>query len=286
PRPLIFLLLAAIVAGCASETDTRDPEDVSRPEPDPPTQAQLDARSQYLSGEQLEVVAAFEARFHAIDSQEALADVFEQATVLGDSVLPPDNAVDFEVMEQFQSFPGADLGIAGLEASCVAECTVSVFAPDLEAWRNAAAFTAGDEDDAFIELVADNYGYPFFSDGRVTGWGSYFERTWDYGGYSLLGSGTHRDLLGRIDSLSAGSNHFDGYLSEMRNALMDDAAGWRGCYGADTPEVETELRDMLELTSLTPEDRNAINARLAALAAGDAAVETGCRDLACSCSSG
>ncbi|NNE70388.1 MAG: hypothetical protein HKN29_08500, partial [Rhodothermales bacterium] len=82
-RPLSFLLAAAVVAGCASETETRDQSDSSRPQAPPLTQAQLDARSQYLSGEQMEVVAAFEAQFHAIDSQEALADVFEQATVLG-----------------------------------------------------------------------------------------------------------------------------------------------------------------------------------------------------------
>lgn len=279
-----------ITAGCASgDGSTTPPEDEGTAKTTPvvtATAAQMEARSTFFDADQLATIASFEDAFNSIGDADELARVFRQATLLGNSTLPPDNAVDFQVMEQFQSFPEADLGIAGLEASCVAECTVSVFAPDLEAWREAAASTAGEEDDAFIQLIADNFGYPFFSDGRVTGWGTYFERTWDYGGYSLLGSGTHRDLLGRIDSLSAGSDRFDGYLSEMRNALMDDAAGWRGCYGADAPEVETELRGMLELNSLTSEDQEAINTRLAALAAGDADVETGCQDLACSCSSG
>lgn len=302
-KPFLLLAACVILGGCgadapapespASVPETQDPAPSPAPSPSretprlpDPTPEQLAVRAQFFSELQLVTIRAFEESFREIDSPEALLAAFDRAAGLGEKVLPPDDPWDPALMQKFDTFPGSDPGIAGLRPSCVAECTVMTFGPNLDDWRLVAQHTSSDLDDAFLAALGSYFHYASFHGGGVTGYGTYFEQTWDYGGYSLLGTGVHTRLLKQIDKLRSETSLFDDHLNDWRAQLLGDAAGWNVCFGPEASDVSEELKALEGLSTLTPDDRAALQKRRAELAAADSPIETSCTDMSCSCSSG
>lgn len=271
-RLSVTLLMAAL--GCAEA-----PESPSGP---PLTADQEAAQSRFLTDSGREAAEAYRSAFAGITTVDDFSDVLDQALAL-QARLVPDDSLD-EYGQFAYRFQAADLGLPGIEPSCVAECTVVAMQLHREDIEAAAAGTESSEDDAFAGLLFDFWGFAVVVDGEVGQWPSFFERTWDYGGYSLLGNGEHLSLLRRIISMEA-TGFRPEEVARMRQVLIGDIIGYP-CFGPEADAVVGELESILALEALTEGERTSLERRLSEVGTGSG-VEVGCAaDLSCSCASG
>lgn len=132
------------------------------------------------------------------------------------------------------------------------------------AWTEAAERTPGDVDDAFVKLVVDAYG-----NAGGTGWPSWGERTWDYGGCSLLGTGLHPRLLLATDRFR--DVPWAGAARAIRRDLLADITVGNPEFPycdpvkgpTDPDRLRLEVEAIRDEVALTPDERTAIDARLA-----------------------
>lgn len=136
----------------------------------------------------------------------------------------------FEEIEQAVSAKFPD-GYKGMEAmnfinksfalrsSCEAECTEFVMDYSFTDLQKLALFTKGKADDDFMKLKIMAEG----DQGRHTpGWLSFFERTWDYGGGSLLGDSTNYTFLETSFQVIQKSDLFKKDLVQLRGRVLGD----------------------------------------------------------------
>ena len=248
---------------------------------------QLAQFTPFFSTEQVAELMRFKLSFEDIATIEDLERVFDSATTLGSRVLvPPDTMDMYESMEYYEVFQNADLGIPGVYASCVAECTEPTFNLHVEDFLEKASQTESEIDNQFFELIGSFYDYVALFGGNLEGYPMFFTRTWDYGGHSRLGEGYHESLLPKIDEFISIDHGLSAYVWQMRATLIYDAVGMQACYGNDTQTVLSELRRLKTAKSIDEDELSEFNDRIAALEIGSEAVETGCATGGCSCDSG
>lgn len=198
--------------------------------------------------------------------------------------------------ELLSTFRATDLGLWGLDPSCIAECTMPSFTPDIAEFQAIAAKTETSADDDFFTLIEAYYDYPYILEGELLGYPAFFERTWDYGGYSLLGGGQHLALLRKIDNyqqdhaeyiLQSPNTDFAQGVQHLRHRLLWDILFISDCSGLEREAIATELNQILAQIQLSPTEQQAIEARLAVFEAGDPAIQVNCQDWEqCTCASG
>lgn len=200
-----------------------------------------------------EAALDYDRAFRAVGSSEDLKAVYDQAFALSATLLDPvfeDDAWNVD------AFVETDLGLAGLLPSCAAECTAPVFELNLAQWA-AAAQHAGDEGAVeFFDALAMVYDFPdreeyaedyegltnnpSVLDGELLGWPAYRTQTWDYGGYSNLGSGIHERLLTAFASMSL-EGPFEDDLRSLREGVALDVIE-ATCIGPSAAQAIAETR--------------------------------------------
>ncbi|MNJ86105.1 hypothetical protein D3C87_35920 [compost metagenome] len=106
-----------------------------------------------------------------------------------------------------------------LRSSCEAECTEFVIDYSFKDLQKLALYTKGKADDDFMKLKIMAEG----EQGRHTpGWLSFFERTWDYGGGSLLGDTNNYNFLETSFQVIQKSDLFKKDLLELRERVLGD----------------------------------------------------------------
>ena len=142
-----------------------------------------------------------------------------------------------------------DEAVLGMQTTCVAECTEFDFTINLTELNPLVNKTIGKTDDLLFEIfdLADG-GYG----GTGDGWHTWFERTWDYGGASLFGSGIHLEILETIHELKSNTEMYDKLIMKYHTYLLDDIQ--HGIYMKTQEEATAELKEILHLSYLTPEE--------------------------------
>lgn len=106
-----------------------------------------------------------------------------------------------------------------LRSSCEAECSEFILVYSLVDLQKLAAYTKGKADDAFVKLKMMAEGETARHD---PSWLNFFERTWDYGGGSLLGDGNNAQFLEESFQAIQQSDLFKKDLIQLRVRVIED----------------------------------------------------------------
>lgn len=138
-------------------------------------------------------------------------------------------------------------------SSCVAECTEFVLDYSFLDLQKLAQYTKGEADDDFMALKILAEG----DQGRhEPGWLTFFERTWDYGGGSLLGdSNTYKFLSGSFQVIKK-SDLFKKDLIKLRERAIMDME--HRIYMFPKPVVLAEINRILKTKILSYPEANRI----------------------------
>ncbi|MEM0961031.1 MAG: hypothetical protein AAGK21_00660 [Bacteroidota bacterium] len=298
---LSLLFSVLLFAACASNTATEDPAVVPgvsgtetvASEPDTPEtstpQDALDlppldeeAVASLFPVEAVRAVVAYDRAFRAVASSDELKAVYDQARALEQTLLGPMGDTEWD---NLMAFMEADLGMPGLSPSCVAECTMPSLAIAIDDWKLAAEHVGDEGSMEFFDLLASVYPSAYIAEGQLGGWPSYVEQTWDYGGYSVLGSGAHADLLRQFASADGGV--FAVELQALREGLARDVLETT-CVGPSAEDAQAELVRIADALTL-PDAGPSLEVRIDAFEEPNAAgIQTGCAvpDATCACIGG
>ena len=175
--------------------------------------------SNFFDPEKTRQILQYRTDFFAIENHRDFENVFIRGTILRDSlvstirekieIIDHENLPDLTWLED--AMPGFTLGM-------IAEGTSVYLFQDYGKMKFLAKETKSMEDDRFFELITlVNSGedierfYPVW-----------FEQTWDYGGFSLLGSGKHLLVLESIDQLMTEQHFFSNPIFKLKMKLLND----------------------------------------------------------------
>jgi hypothetical protein len=131
-------------------------------------------------------------------------------------------------------------------ASCVAECTEFRFEYNLKQLQELATNTTGNADDSFFALALMAEGE---MGGREGAWYNFFERTWDYGGGSLLGDSLCYQFLNQSWKHLKTSNLFKPSVEMIRKACINDMR--HPIYMSESAAILKEVNQILAANILT-----------------------------------
>jgi len=104
--------------------------------------------------------------------------------------------------------------------------------------------------------------------GTADGWHNWFERTWDYGGGSLFGSGIHMEILETINKLKLKTSMYNELISKYQAYLLMDIQ--HGIYMKSQEEATAELKNILSLEYLSSDEKQPLQFLLGNWEKGDA----------------
>lgn len=133
-----------------------------------------------------------------------------------------------------------------LRSSCEAECTEFVMNYNFLDLQKLAQYTKGKADDDFMSLQILAEG----DQGRhEPGWLNFFERTWDYGGGSLLGDSNNYKFLSGSFNVINKSDLFKKDLIKLRERVIGDME--HRIYMFPKPVVLAEINRILKTKILS-----------------------------------
>lgn len=238
----------------------------------------------YFPDYAVDLLTEFQHRFVEVQTESDLARLYDAALGLDQRTL---GEIDFV------PFIESELPVAGLTPACVAECTEPAWLMDIVDWKAAARHIGSSAAAAFFDALGQLYDYPTLYDGRISAYPTHFERTWDYGGYSLLGSGRHTGLLRAFAPVvpdtsvgaTAEASPFALYAEQFRQSILTDARV-QACIG---PSAEDARAELLALAGTArDEDRMRLLERAEAFTnPASHGIQTGCATgTSCTCMGG
>lgn len=139
--------------------------------------------------------------------------------------------------------------------SIAAEGTAAFLHTVPELFYHKALTTEGKYDDLYFDLESYYYGIQ----DRL--WPAYTERTWDYGGHSLLGQGIHLTILKKADTVLKTGSLLDREVHDMRSRTLKDIEDYN-IYYEDSEAIITELKKILESAELSGEEKAMLKRRI------------------------
>jgi len=145
----------------------------------------------------------------------------------------------------------------GLKISCVAECTMLEYVQISDDLFVKAKETKGEADDKFFEMFIDYHTGEYDPDIMNAKW---FQGTWDYGGESLLGDGSHLEYLKNIETILEASELFKDKLEIFRQYCVEDITK-NTIYTYDTKKILGEVDKILKEVKLSADEKKAMEKR-------------------------
>jgi hypothetical protein len=118
-----------------------------------------------------------------------------------------------------------------------------------------AKTTSGNYDDLFFDLQQTYYGKSDIL------WPAFTERTWDYGGHSLLGQNIHLTILKKTDTLIQRPGPLHNEVLNMRNQTLSDIFKYEAYY-EDQKTIIAELESIKSQINLRTDELNRLNQRI------------------------
>lgn len=189
-------------------------------------------------------IDAYKHQFESVKNQAQLVAAYRQTKKLEQALGPSLEKYMIALKDELPS--DAELNaiskqMPGLKAVLAAEATVIALQQDFAAYGKLAAKTPEPADNAFFDLMKQAYGSEFHF------FGNWFTQTWDYGGCTRLGSGTHTKLFQGIQRLRTAKSPFAPELKEFEDELLFDLTNTFN-FCQPHAKVVSEYKQVLPLT--------------------------------------
>lgn len=266
-KQLLFVFSICLISAACSNNSQKEDSDKSQPETESAAKkpeeksidtvpdrnpvvhnlntAQIKKLNQLLPKKTVESIVSYLNEWATVQTDTAFARVYHK----GKNV--------FEAIEKAVSAKYPD-GYAGMEAmsfinksfalrsSCEAECTEFVMNYNFLDLQKLAQYTKGKADDDFmlLKILAEGE-----QGSHEPGWLTFFERTWDYGGGSLLGDSNNYKFLAGSYKVIQKSDLFKKDLLTLRKRTIQDME--HRIYMFPKPVVLAEINRILKTKILS-----------------------------------
>ncbi|MFK7809873.1 MAG: SH3 domain-containing protein [Saprospiraceae bacterium] len=227
----------------------------------PAAQALMQKRLAGLFGSAIaEDIENYTVNYNNASTSAGFAKVYDQGVALRDRFVEllekkvevnHENPADLFWLKQ---------AIPGYVPQLAAEGTIYYLFNDYRQFEQKAKSTSGKEDDEMAQLFymvhkgdSVEYFYP-----------SWFMQTWDYGGHSLLGRGTHTAVLQELDRLNQESEYFAKPIRDIKEKLITDITEQYSAYWEPKEKVLKELANIIaaDYNVFTKEDKVTLETRM------------------------
>ena len=187
-------------------------------------------------------IESYQGDFEAIENEKDFKKVLDEAVYIQDTL---NRIIDkklslYELDEKlgYENLPDLfwiDDAIPAMQLETVAEGTEYYLFIDYGDFVDKAANSDGDLDDDFMDLTLTIY-----EDSVEYFFPSWYLQTWDYGGFSLLGSGKHRAILDKMEALSEKGDLFKKDVKNYKTELLRDITEGKE-YGYSQDKILEEM---------------------------------------------
>ncbi len=199
--------------------------------------------SSFYGPEKTRQILQYRADFYSIENPRDLENVFIRGTILRDSLVQT-MSKKIEIMdhENLPDLSWLEDGMPGFSLGMVAEGTGYYLFQDYGKMKAWAKETVATEDDAFFEVISFING-----DRNIEGfYPIWYEQTWDYGGYSLLGQEKHLSALTEMDKIMKEQKLFRNPILKLKMKLLKDILNPpTGEYGESAEKIIEEIDAIL-----------------------------------------
>lgn len=265
PAPAAAAPEAPVEPAAVEPTEEPAPDEAAAAEP-PPLPEGIDARLVEVLGEDLvrRMLVVGQAQADARD-QAALAAAWNATAAWAEEAETPLQAW-WDAQGGSADTAWLDAALPGLEAGIYAEGTALVVQHKQSTWSALARETPETDDDSVFAMTSVAW-----DNASGDGWPRWGERTWDYGGCSILGSGAHLEILKRIAHAKGAPAPWDGLVAKTREGvlkdILEDNAEFPYCDPTTSQprpvkQIRLEVQAILSRIELSEAERAALQARL------------------------
>lgn len=201
-------------------------------------------------------ILQYRTDFYAAENSRDMENVYIRGTILRDSLTRPlgDQVGNFD-HEQPPELSWLEDAMPGYTLQMVAEATSYYLFQDYGKLINRAKKTTGEEDETFFTFMT--LVHPFDSVEHF--FPVWYTQSWDYGGFSRLGTGIHLEMLNTMNTLIASQQLFRNPVLKGKMRLLDDILNNpEKTYGETADAIQNEIDEILtaDLKILSAGERN------------------------------
>jgi len=205
-------------------------------------------------------IKTYRENYANANSSEEFAEVFHDGEELRDRMVEKlEEKIPVDEVEDLPNIFWIEDIMPGYVVELVAEGTQYYLFKDFKQLHTKATQTKGQEDDVFTDL-----GFTVYQrDSLEYFYPSWFMQTWDYGGHSLLGDGTHNDVLALADEVNSMSDFFKEDISVFKKEILRDITDPAITYWNGQERIVTELDSIIssEYSIINTDDIISLKAR-------------------------
>ena len=197
----------------------------------------------FFGAEKPRQILQYRTDFNSVENPRDLENVFIRGTILRDSLVQTmREKIEITDHEKLPDLSWIEDAMPGFTLGMVAEGTGFYLFQDYGKMKAWAKETTAKEDDAFFEFISfTNSGQRIESFYPV-----WFEQTWDYGGFSLLGEGHHLSTLKHMEKLMAEQELFRNPILKLKMRLLKDILNpFTPDYGYSAEKIIKEIDEIL-----------------------------------------
>ncbi len=215
----------------------------------------------FFGPEKTRQILQYRTDFHSVENPRDLENVFIRGTILRDSLVQKiSEKIEITNHDRLPDVSWIEDAMPGFTVGMVAEGTRYYLFQDygkMSAW---ASTTTEEEDDAFFEFM----GFVNAGQDLESFYPVWFEQTWDYGGYSLLGEGQHLAVLNKMEKMMETRQLFRNPILKLKMKLLKDILNSpTGAYGSSAEKITEEIEAILaaEFNVLSKSEKNSLAIR-------------------------
>ncbi len=205
-------------------------------------------------------ILEYRRQYTQVSDSKTFAEVYRKGVKLRDTLVTILEAkIPVGDYKQLPDLFWLKEAIPGYIPQLAAEGTLYYLFQDYNKMDVQAKKTNGLDDDNYIDLCLMVHSY----DSVEHFFPAWFLQTWDYGGNSLLGQGTHLRILKKMDNLVKSGNAFEPEILDLKNNLLNDITWQENAYWEPLKNIKEELDAIMaaDLSILSEEDIIALETR-------------------------